>query len=109
MPAAWKTRPTCAKTGVHVVTRLPSFSIVASCRRSRLRNCSSVSWIGLPRERLEAHIYIISGVVPVVALTTIVALLLLGVFRGFHGKDMDDGLVAAAAKEAVKHAAEGQD
>ena len=29
MPAAWKTRPTCPETGVRVVMRLPSFSMVA--------------------------------------------------------------------------------
>lgn len=63
--------------------------------------------VGLPPKGLEAYLYIISGIAPVVALTTIVAMLLLGVFRGFHGRDMDDGLVAAVAKETAKHAAEG--
>ena len=43
MPAAWKTRPTYPETGVRVVTRLPYFSIVASCRRSRSRIGSSHS------------------------------------------------------------------
>ena len=64
--------------------------------------------IGLPPPGLATYLYIISGIAPVVALTTIVAMLLLGVFRGFHGKDMDDGLGPAALKELVKGAS-GQD
>ena len=60
--------------------------------------------IGLPKPGLETYFYIISGVAPVVAITTIVAMLLLGVFRGFHGKDMDDGLGMTAIKEALKGA-----
>jgi hypothetical protein len=43
MPAAWKTLPTWPATAVRVVMRLPSFSIVASWRRSRSRNGSTHS------------------------------------------------------------------
>lgn len=60
--------------------------------------------IGLPPPGLGTCLCIVTGVAPVAALATILAMLLLGVFRGFHGKDMDDGPGPLATRELVKGA-----
>jgi len=71
MPAAWKTLPTWPETAVRVVMALPSFSIVASCKRSRSRSRSAHSitspWLwhrsasSFPENRLIVTLIVSAG------------------------------------------------